>query len=52
MVVCLFGLYLQDPLHRDASDLVLGVFGKLSMRRSAWAWFHGIWTSGTKVLEY
>jgi hypothetical protein len=31
---------------------VLGVFGKLSMRRGAWAWFHGIWSCGAKVLEY
>jgi hypothetical protein len=27
----------------DASDRVLGVFGKLSMRRGAWAWFHDVW---------
>ncbi len=41
------------------SDLVLGVFGKLSMRRRrrrevrAWALLHDdIWTCGAKVLEY
>jgi len=36
----------------DASDRVLGVFGKLltrrGTRRGAWAWFH----EGAKVLEY
>ncbi len=50
-VVC-FVLQLWDPLNWDASDRVLGVFGKLSMRRGAWAWFHGVWTCGAKVLEY
>jgi len=30
----------------------LGVFGKLSMRRGAWACFHDVWTCGAKVLEY
>jgi len=39
-------------LNRDASDHVLGVFGKLSMRRVALAWFHGVSTCGAKVLEY
>jgi hypothetical protein len=33
-------------------DHVLGVFGKLSMSRGAWAWFHDDWTWGAKVLEY
>jgi hypothetical protein len=37
---------------RDASDFVLGVFGKLSMRRGARASFHDIWTCPAKVLEY
>jgi hypothetical protein len=36
----------------DASDCVHGVFGKLSMRRGAWALFHDIWTCGAKVFEY
>jgi hypothetical protein len=36
----------------DASDHVLGLFEKLSRRRGASAWFHGIWTCGAKVLEY
>ncbi len=35
-----------------ASDRVLGYFGKLSMRRGAWAWFHGVWTCSAKVLDY
>jgi hypothetical protein len=47
-----FVLYLWNPLNPDASDLVLYVFGKLSTRRCAWAWFHGIWTCSAKVLEY
>jgi hypothetical protein len=34
---------------QDASDRVLGVFGKFSMRRGACAWFHDIWTCGAKV---
>jgi hypothetical protein len=37
---------------QDASDCVLGVFGKLLMRRGAWASFHEGWTCGAKVLEY
>jgi len=36
----------------DASDRALGVFGKLSMRRDAWAWFHDVWTCDAKVPEY
>ncbi len=40
------------PLNWDASDRVLGVFGKLLTRTGAWAWFHGVWTCGAKVLEY
>jgi hypothetical protein len=50
-VVC-FVLQLWDPLNQDASDCVLDIFGKLSMRRGAWAWFHDVWTCGAKVLEY
>jgi hypothetical protein len=45
-------LFLSDPLNQDASDSVLGVFGKLSMRRAAWAWFRDVWTCGVKVPEY
>jgi hypothetical protein len=48
----LFCLYLWGPLKQDASDSVLGVFEKLWMRRGAWAWFHGVWSCGPKVLEY
>jgi hypothetical protein len=53
-VVCLFFpvLYWWDPPNQDASDCVLGLFGKLSRRRGALAWFHGIWTSDVKVVEY
>jgi hypothetical protein len=36
---------------QDGSIHVLGVFGKLLMRRGACAWFHDIWTCGAKVLE-
>jgi hypothetical protein len=38
-------------LYQDASYRVLGVFGKLLMRRGAWAWFHDVWTGDAKVLE-
>jgi len=54
-VVCLFVLfclYLWDPPNQGASDRVLGLFGKLSTRRVAWAWFHDFWTCRAKVLEY
>jgi hypothetical protein len=26
-------------------------FGKLWLRRGAWAWFRDVWTCGAKVLE-
>jgi len=45
-------LQLQDPLNRDASDRVLGVFGKVWMRRGAWASFHKVWTCCANVLGY
>jgi hypothetical protein len=51
LFVC-FVLYPWDPLNGDVSDRVLGLFGKLSRRRGAWAWFCGVWTCGAKVLEY
>jgi hypothetical protein len=44
-------LYLLDPPNRDVSDHVLGLFGKLSRRRGASAWFHNVWTCGAKVHE-
>jgi hypothetical protein len=47
-----FVLFCSDEIQFDASDHVLDVFGKLFTRRSAWAWFHDVWTCGTKVLEY
>jgi hypothetical protein len=50
LFVC-FVLYLWDPLNQDASDHILGLFGKLS-RRGALAWFHEVWTCCAKVLEY
>jgi hypothetical protein len=50
-VVC-FVLYLWDPPNQDASDCVLGVFGKLLMRRGAWAWVHDVWTCSAQVFEY
>jgi len=48
----LFVLFCSYEIHRtqDVLDGVLGVFGKLSMRRGAWSWFHGIWTCRAKVL--
>jgi len=51
-VVYLFVWYRWDPQNQDASDHVLDLFRKLSRRRGASAWFHGIWTSGVEVLEY
>jgi len=45
-------LYRWDALNWDASDHVLGLFGKLSRRRGASAQFHGDWTCDAKVLEY
>jgi hypothetical protein len=50
----LFVLFVFIKIHRtwNASDCVLSVFGKLSTRRDAWAWFHDIWTCSAKVLEY
>ncbi len=52
-VVC-FLLFCSYEIHwtQDASDRVLGVFGVLSMRRSAWAWFHDVCTCSAKVREY
>jgi hypothetical protein len=32
--------------------LCFGLFGKLSRRRGALAWFHGVWTCVVKVFEY
>jgi hypothetical protein len=36
----------------DASDHILGLFGKLLRRRGALASFHAVWTCDVKVLEY
>jgi hypothetical protein len=56
-VVCLFCFVLFVLMRstewiRDASDCVLGLFGKLSTRRGAWAWFHDIWTCGLAVQKF
>jgi hypothetical protein len=48
----LFFSYLRDPPNWDASDCVLGLFGKLSRRRGAFAWFHDVGTCDAKVFEY
>jgi hypothetical protein len=34
------------------SDHVLDLFGKLSRRRGALAWFHGVLICDVEVLEY
>ncbi len=47
-----FVSYLWNPLNQNASNCILGFLGKLSKKRGALAWFHGIWTCGAKVLEY
>jgi hypothetical protein len=47
-----FVLYWWDPSNYDASNHILGLFGKLSRRRGALARFHGVWTCSVKVLEY
>jgi hypothetical protein len=33
-------------------QIMFMVFGKLSTRRGAWAWFHDVWTYSAKVFEY
>ncbi len=38
-----FVLQLWDPPNGAASDCVLGVFGKLLIRRGAWAWCKSSW---------
>ncbi len=48
----LFGFVVMTFTNQDASDHVLGVFGKLSTRRGTWASFHDVWTCGAKGLEY
>ncbi len=36
---------MRDPLNWDASDCVLGVFGKLLTRKGPWGlWFHDVWS--------
>jgi len=50
----LFCLYLSDPLNKDGSDRVLGLFVKLFDEESgASAWFHMVFVlCGVEVLEY
>jgi hypothetical protein len=48
----LFCFVVMRSLNRDASHRAFGVFGKLSTRRGARAWFHDVWTCYAKVLEY
>ncbi len=47
-----FVLYWWEPPNWDASDCILGLFGKFWRMRGASAWFHGIWNCGVEVLEY
>jgi hypothetical protein len=46
--VCTYEIHQTGMLQ----NCVLGLFGKLSRRRGASAWFHGVWTCVGKVLEY
>ncbi len=52
LMPCLFCLYLWDPPNQVASYRILHLFGKLSRRRGASAWFHDVWTCGVEGLEY
>jgi hypothetical protein len=47
---CFVAMRPTEP--RCFRSCVLGVFGRLSMRTGAWAWFHDIWVCGAKNLEY
>jgi hypothetical protein len=47
-----FVLYWWDPPNQDASNHILGLFGKLSRRRGALAWFHDVWICNIEFLEY
>jgi hypothetical protein len=47
-----FVLNLLNPLNRDASNCVLDLFEKISRRKEASAWFHGVWTCNVEFLEY
>jgi hypothetical protein len=44
-------LFCRYEIHWDASDHVLAVFGKLLMRKGAWAWFHDVWTCSAIFLN-
>jgi hypothetical protein len=34
------------------NNICILIFGKLSRRKGASAWFHGVWTCSAKVLGY
>jgi hypothetical protein len=51
-IVCLFCFVLIRSTKLGCFKSCCCLFGKLSMRQGASAWFHGIWTCGAKVLEY
>jgi hypothetical protein len=54
LFVCfVFGL--SDEIHATGMLKIaslVSLVGKLLRRRGASAWFHGVWTCCTKVLEY
>jgi hypothetical protein len=43
-IAFLFSLVKLSRRRGDASDRILGLVGKLSMRRGALSWFHDVWT--------
>ncbi len=49
-----FVLFCTNEIHRTRMLQIafLVSFGKLSRRRSASGWFHGVWTCNAKVFEY
>ncbi len=49
---CFVSFVLMRSTKPACLDSALGLFGKLSRRRGASAWFHDVWTCGAKVLEY
>ncbi len=51
-VLFCFVLMRSTELGCCRTDCNLGLFGKLSRRRGAWAWFHDVRICGAKVLEY
>ncbi len=53
-VVCLFCFVCTNEIHwtRMLQIVFFNFFGKLSTRRGASPWFHGVWTCGAKIIEY